>query len=470
MIDDDTSGRETLAEALDEYGYSVLSASNGTDGLAIVEEASVDLVITDLKMPDIDGLEVLKRIKVDHPDIVVVLITAYATINTAVAAIRQGAYDYVMKPIDLRHLRPLLERALDTKALQTQVYDLKKRLDDKYGMENIIGRSRPMRDVFERIQQVAPTRSVVLITGESGTGKELVANAIHNLSPRRNRPFVKVNCAAITETLLESELFGHEKGAFTGAHATRKGRFELADGGTLLLDEVSEMSLTTQVKLLRVLQELEFERVGGSATVKVDVRVLASTNSDLDEVVAQGLFRQDLLYRLKVVPIHLPPLRERAEDIPLLVEAFLKRCSEPARILPEAGRRPPAGGGGRPDGGTAREVTPAAMQLLMQYSWPGNVREVQNVLENMVISSSGPVLDVEDIPPDIRSAAPTGGGSTFPVGITMRELEERAIRETLASVGGNRRAAAKILGIGLRTLHRKIQDYGLERLRKPKDG
>ncbi len=451
VIDDDTSGRETLAEALDEYGYSVLSASNGTEGLAILDEKSVDLVITDLKMPDIDGLEVLKRIKVDHPDLVVVLITAYATINTAVAAIREGAYDYVMKPIDLRHLRPLLERALDTKALQVEVHDLKKRLDDKYGMENIIGRSRPMMDVFERIRQVAPTRSVVLITGDRGTGKELVANAIHNLSPRRNRPFVKVNCAAITETLLESELFGHEKGAFTGAYSARKGRFELADGGTLLLDEVSEMSLTTQVKLLLVLQELEFERVGGSVTVRVDVRVLASTNSDLDELVAQGLFRQDLLYRLKVVPIHLPPLRERTEDIPLLVQAFFKR-------YPES------------DDMAAREVTPAAMQLLMQYPWPGNIREVQNVVENMVISSAGPLLDVDDLPSDIRSAVPSGGDGTFPVGITMREIEERAIRETLASVGGNRRAAAKILGIGLRTLHRKIQDYGLERLRKPKDG
>jgi DNA-binding NtrC family response regulator len=447
VIDDDIDGRETLCEALEEDGYNVLGAATGRQGLDMLKDNSVDLVITDLKMPDIDGLEVLKRARQVDPAVTVLLITAYATVDTAIAAIRQGAYDYVTKPIDLRRLRPLLQRALSARALELELHDLKRRLDDKYGMESIIGRSAPMKQVFERVHQVAPTRSVVLITGESGTGKELVANAVHNLSPRRDKPFVKVNCAAIPETLLESELFGHEKGSFTGAHEQRKGRFELADGGSLLLDEVSEMSLTTQVKLLRVLQEFEFERVGGTQTLKVDVRVLASTNADLDQLVERGRFRQDLLYRLKVVPIHLPPLRERPEDIPLLVKEFLRRYAEQ-------------------DQKDVKEISPGAIQVLMRYPWPGNIRELQNVVENMVISSTRPALDIDDVPLEIRSAAPVAAQPVFPVGLSMRELEERAIRETLASVEGNRREAAGILGIGLRTLHRKIQEYGLERIRK----
>lgn len=452
VFDDEASMGRILVKTLGLEGFEAKAFTNPIEGLEALEKLQPDVLLTDMRMPEMDGMAVLDRMNKEFPDVPVLIVTAFGTVEGAVDAMQTGAFNYITKPFQQGNLLAQITRAMQhRRMLQENVRLSEQTTVFERGSGEIVGQSDAIQGVREIISRAAPTDSSVLITGNSGVGKELVARAVHNQSRRGQGRFIAINCPSIPPSLIESEMFGYERGAFTGADRSKMGLMELAEGGTLLLDEVAELPIEMQVKLLRVLQELEFERVGGSATVKVDVRVLASTNSDLDEVVALGLFRQDLLYRLKVVPVHLPPLRERAEDIPLLVEAFLKRCSEP-------------------DGRMAREVTPAAMQLLMQYSWPGNIREVQNVIENMVISSSGPVLDVDDMPPDIRSAVPTDGGSTFPVGITMRELEERAIRETLASVGGNRRAAAKILGIGLRTLHRKIQDYGLERLRKPKDG
>ena len=325
---------------------------------------------------------------------------------------------------------------------------LKQALQDRFHPANIVGNSRAMQEVYELIKIVSQTDTTVLIRGESGTGKELVAQAIHYNSRRADGPLVKVNCAALPESVIESELFGHEKGAFTGAHTTRKGRFELASGGTIFLDEIGDLSPATQIRLLRVLQEREFERVGGTETIKVDVRVIAATNADLEARVSRGLFRKDLYFRLNVVPIHLPPLRERREDIPLLVYTFIRRFAERNRK-------------------DVQEITPEALQRLMAYHWPGNVRELENCIERMVVVANKRVLDVGDIPPEILPEA-TGPTANFPVGLTMKQIEEQAIRQTLAATGGNRKEAARILGIGLRTLHRKIEQYGISRIRRRK--
>jgi DNA-binding NtrC family response regulator len=442
IIDDDPVGLETLAEGLQEEGYEALPAPDATIGLSILaERPDVDAVLTDLKMQGMDGLEVLRQAKNHNEGVPVILITAYATVETAIEAMKLGAYDYVMKPIDLRRVSVVLEKAVALGTLTRENCDLKRRLDEKFGFENIIGRSEAMVKVFQFIRQVANTRTVVLIEGESGTGKDLVAQAIHNNSSRRGGPFVGVNCAALTETLLESELFGHEKGAFTGAITQKKGRFELANGGTLFLDEVGDMPVAMQTKLLRVLQEYKFERVGGMQTITVDVRVIAATNASLEEKVKAGKFREDLFYRLNVVPIRVPALRERRDDIPLLVCRFVRQFAE-------QNNRP------------VKNVSPQAMDMLCRYDWPGNVREVQNVIENIVITSQGEVLGVKDLPERVRPALPVATGG-FPVGVSMRELEERAIRETLEKVGGNRKKAADVLGIGLRTLHRKLREYGM---------
>ena len=444
IIDDDPVGRETLCEAVGEMGYRALAAPNGAAGLETLTEQHVDVVVTDLKMPDMDGLEVLRRVKELDPAIFVILITAYAAVDTAISAMKEGAYDYVTKPIDLRQINALLERTIEAQELLLTNTNLRERIEEKYGFDSIIGKSPDMQRVFELVRQVAPANTVVLIQGESGTGKELVANAIHHTSQRSHGAFIKVNCAALPETLLESELFGHEKGSFTGALKQRKGRFEAADGGTLFLDEISEMTPSTQVKLLRVLQEYELQRVGGNETIHVDVRVIAATNADLQERVAEGMFREDLFYRLNVVPMRVPALRERREDIPLLIAAFVKDCSDRNDKL-------------------ITEITPRAVNLLMMRDWPGNVRELQNCIENMVVTARSDKLDVEDIPAHLQISADHAG---IPVGMTMREIEEQAIRETLDSVGGNRKQAAEVLGIGLRTLHRKIEEYGIERIRK----
>ena len=442
IIDDDPVGLETLAEGLEEEGYKAFPAPDAEQGLRILaEKADIDVVLTDLKMPKIDGIEVLRRVKGFDDALPVVLITAYASVETAIESMKLGAYDYVMKPIDLRRVSVVVEKAVANRALTKENTELRRRLDEKFGFENIIGSSQAMIKVFDLVKQVADTRTVVLIEGESGTGKELVAQAIHNNSSRRNGPFICVNCAALTETLLDSELFGHEKGAFTGAIRQKKGRFELADGGSLFLDEIGAMPASMQAKLLRVLQEYTFERGGGTETVSVDVRVITATNSSLEEKVAAGEFREDLFYRLNVVPVKLPPLRERREDIPLLVCHFIK-------LFSEQDNKPPKG------------VSSQAMELMCRYNWPGNVREVQNVVENMLITSQGDELGVRDLPERVRPGMPQAPDA-FPVGATMKEIEEEAIRKTVEQVGGNRKQAAEILGIGLRTLHRKLREYGM---------
>ena len=445
VVDDDRVGRESLAEAVSEMGYRAREAPDAASALGIVEREQVDLVLTDLRMPDMDGLELLSRIRRHDSKIFVMLVTAYATVSTAVEAMKRGAFNYIMKPIDLAQLRAHLETAFGAQDLLLENISLRERLQLLGGTPEIIGHSRAMRRVFELVAQVADTQSIVLIRGESGTGKELVANAIHRQSRRAKGPFVKLNCAALSESLLESELFGHEEGAFTGAVRQRQGRFELADGGTLFLDEVSELAATTQAKLLRVLQHQEFERLGGTETVRVDVRVIAATNADLEARVEEGRFRRDLYFRLNVVPLHLPPLRARAEDIPLLVHTFIRRFAERNRK-------------------DVNDITQEALQRLMRHSWPGNVRELENCVERMVVTSSKRVLDVDDLPPEILPGTMLETGSFF-VGLTMKQIEERAIRETLNATGGNRKEAARILGMGLRTLHRKITEYRIERLR-----
>jgi len=447
VVDDERIGREALAEAVSEMGHRVVAAAGGAEALDVVRRDDVHIVLTDLKMPGMDGLELLRQVKRLRPDVPVVLVTAFASVDTAVAAMKSGAYDYLTKPVDLRQLRVLLDRAGRSRDLLIENETLRDRLGEKYDFSKIIGRSPAMRNVYDQVRQVAETDAAVLLEGESGTGKELVANAIHANSKRRDGPFIKVNCAALPETLLEAELFGHERGAFTGALQQRKGRFELADGGSLFLDEVADLSPGTQAKLLRVLQNHEFERVGGTRTLHADVRVIAATNADLAGRVREGRFRQDVYYRLRVVPIALPPLRDRPEDVPLLVDHFVRHYAE--RNKKEV-----------------RAVSAEVTNALAGYAWPGNVRELQNCIENMVVMANGPTLGPELLPAEIGRTAEAGAESGFAVGLTMREIEERAIRETLGSVGGNRKRAAAILGIGLRTLHRKINAYGIERLRK----
>jgi DNA-binding NtrC family response regulator len=446
VVDDDRVGRESLAEALAEMGYRALEASDGATALRLIETEAIDLVLTDLRMPDIDGIEVLKRIRRRDSSIFVILITAYATVHTAVEAMKLGAFNYIMKPIDLDQLRAHLENALNARDLLLENISLRQHLHSLGAFPELIGNSPAMKPVFDLIAQVADTHSAVLIRGESGTGKELVANAIHRRSSRATGPFIKVNCAALSESLLESELFGHEEGAFTGAIRQKLGRFELADGGSIFLDEVSDLAPTTQAKLLRVLQNFEFERLGGTQTISVDVRVIAATNADLEERVRGGKLRQDLYFRLNVVPVVIPPLRERREDIPLLVHTFIPRFAERNRKEVE-------------------DISPEALQVLMRYDWPGNVRELENCIERMVVTSPTRILDLDILPAEILPTQDQGAPS-FRVGLTMAQIEERALRETLAATGGHRAKAARILGIGLRTLHRKIELYGIERIRR----
>jgi len=463
VVDDDAVGRDSLAEAVNEMGYRALAAASGDEAMAVLEREAVDLVLTDLRMPDMDGLELLARVRQHDSKIFVILVTAYATVGTAVEAMKRGAFNYIIKPIDLEHLKAHLENAFGAQDLLLENILLRERLEHLSATPELIGRSFGMRKVIDLINQVADTQSTILIRGESGTGKELVANAIHRKSRRADGPFVKVNCAALTESLLESELFGHEEGAFTGATRQRQGRFELADGGTIFLDEVSELSPATQAKLLRVLQNREFERLGGTETLAVDVRVIAATNADLEARVQENLFRRDLYFRLNVVPIYIPPLRKRRDDIPLLVHTFLRRFAE------------------RNDKGVTG-ISHEALQRLMEHSWPGNVRELENCIERMVVMAGKKILDVDDLPPETfppqpRRSRPGEGApeddaaarrGTLPslAGFSLGELEERAIRDTLASTGGNRTEAAKTLGISLATLHRRIEEYGIARLRK----
>jgi len=446
VVDDEKNIREGLGKVLEMDGYKVLLASDGLEAWESIKRGDMDLVITDLKMPGLSGEELLKRSTAMFPNLPVIILTGHGTIENAVQAMRDGAYDYLTKPINMDHFSLLVLRALSNRELMLQHRLMLEELQRKSQFANIIGKSAAMKKVFEVVKQVAPTKASVLITGESGVGKEMIADAVHYNSPRADKPFIKVHCAALTETLLESELFGHEKGAFTGAVARKRGRFELAHLGTIFLDEISEISQNVQIKLLRVLQEKTFERVGGEETLEVDVRIVSASNRDLKEEIAKGKFREDLFYRLNVVNILLPPLRERKEDIPLLVSAFLKEFSSENDKQIEG-------------------MDPKAMSLIFSYSWPGNIRELRNAIESAVVMCKGRIIAADDLPPSIRSDAEENY-LKLSMGISLAEGEKQLIRSTLTQKKGNKSKTAEVLGIGRKTLHRKIQEYGLEALGK----
>jgi len=445
VVDDEKNTRDGLVRAL-RGEYAVAEAENGQRALEWLETHAADVVLTDLRMPGMDGLTLLSRLLGRDPKPILILLTAYGNVETAVEAMKRGAYDFLAKPVNLDRLDLLLRRALAERQLGAENRRLREQLDAKYGFENIIGISPAMQEVFETIRQAAPTRATVLIQGESGTGKELVARALHQCSPRRDGPFVPVHCASLSPTLLESELFGHEKGAFTGAVERRRGRFELADGGTLFLDEIGEIDAALQVKILRVLEERKFERVGGTDTLHVDVRLVAATNRDLKQKVADGTFREDLFYRLYVVNLTLPPLRDRDGDVVLLAQHYLKSL---------------AAENGKP----GLSLAPEALDALAAYPWPGNVRELRNVIERMVVLGAGPVLTARDLPPTVRAAA--AAPATTRAGRVLRDAERQLILEALRRHKDNRTKAAQDLGISRRTLHRKLNEFGL---RTPRDG
>jgi len=443
IVDDDRNHAETSRDALEMVGYQCDVATSGESGLEKLRARQYDLVLTDLVMSDIDGMQILRRAQEINPFVGVIVFTGHGTIENAVEALKRGAVDYLVKPLNIESLRVRVEKALERQKLLRVNRDLERRLESRFGFQGIIGNSEQMRKVIDLCQQIAETDVGVLITGENGTGKELIARAIHENSLRRKRPLVPLNCAALSPQLVESELFGHEKGAFTGANFQKKGRFEYANHGTLFLDEVGDMPLETQVKLLRVLEDGEITRVGSNEPIKVDVRVISATNRDIEQLMREGEFREDLYYRLKVVTVHLPPLRERRQDIPLVVDHFVKEFS---RIYK------------KPITGIERD----ALNVLMAYPWPGNVRELKHVIENMVVVSRGETLTVENLPESIqRSETKVKTDLQSLVGIPLKEVERVLIRNTLEQVGGNRHDAAKILGIGERTLYRKVKKYDL---------
>jgi DNA-binding NtrC family response regulator len=444
IVDDERNTREGLQRAV-EPSYTVLLADDAASAYRILESQTVDVMLTDLRMPGEDGMRLLRRATSLQNPPVCIMMTAYGSIDNAVQAMQAGAYHYLTKPINLDELELVVQRALSSRRTEAENENLRQQLDQKYGMENLVGASPPMLQVFDVIRQVAPSRASVLIEGETGTGKELIAHAVHNLSPRKNGPFVPVHAAALPSTLLESELFGHEKGAFTGAVERRAGRFEMADGGTLFLDEVSELEPQMQVKLLRVLEERCFERVGGNKTIEVDVRLVAASNRNLKKLVAEGKFRDDLYYRLGVVTVTLPALRERRDDIPLLVRAFLDEFNAE-------------------NGKNVTELTGDAMSVLMAYDWPGNVRELRNAIEQMVVLARSERLTVRDVPASIRGAADLSKVSVVRSGMTVEEAERQLILQALKESGQNRTLAARKIGISRRTLHRKLKKFGLEEL------
>ncbi|HEY2945508.1 MAG TPA: sigma-54 dependent transcriptional regulator [Vicinamibacteria bacterium] len=443
VIDDEVNAASALETLLREDGYEVASAHEAAGGLALLEKMEADLVLTDLRMPGMDGLELLGRIKEMRPDTMVIFMTAYGTVKTAVRAMKTGAEDYLAKPIDMEELEVILERALSKKGLLQEAKLLRERVGRKYHFENLVGESPEMLHVFKIVKQVAASASSVLLLGESGTGKELVAQALHQNSPRRDKPFVKVACAALPETLLESELFGHEKGAFTGALYTRAGRFEMADGGTLFLDEIGDISPTVQVKLLRFLEQREFERVGGNRTFKVDVRIVVATHRDLKKKLEEGTFREDLYYRLNVIEIHIPALRERTGDIPVLAQHFLSKYAEA-------------------NGKDVRGLSDEALALLLRHPWPGNVRELENAIERAVVLSDTAVLTPAHFPTlrgaEVAPGGPRSNGVAIP-GSTLPEIEKEAILRTLEAVAGSTSRAAALLGISPRKIQYKLKEY-----------
>jgi len=441
IIDDEKNIREGLGAAFEMEGYEVRLAANGKEGLDLIAKGDIDLVITDLRMDGISGEEVLRRVTTETPGIPVIVLTGHGSIDAAVDAMRNGAYDFLTKPLNLDRLSMLVKRALERRELSLQHTQLKAEVSSAHTLDNMIGKSGEMQKVFTLIKKVAPTKASVLITGESGVGKELVADAIHNLSPRSAHEMIKVHCAALSETLLESELFGHEKGAYTGAEKMQKGRFELAHESTIFLDEIGEVNASVQVKLLRVLQDHKIIRVGGEKTIDIDVRVIAATNRDMEKEVKEGRFREDLYYRLNVVHIAVPPLRERRDDIPLLLNAFLKEYA-------------------KENGKNVTGIDNRARALLYKYDWPGNIRELRNCIESAVVMCGGNEITPEDLPPTV-SASIAAPSITIPVGTTLDDAEKAIICENLAANKGNKSKTADILGIGRKTLHRKLQEYGI---------
>jgi two-component system, NtrC family, response regulator HydG len=447
VVDDDEPHAVAVAESLERVGYDCVVGTSGEEGLRLIEEQVFDIVITDLIMEGVGGLEVLAKAKRELPDAEVVILTGNSTIKTAVTAMQAGASTYLTKPLDINELRTKADKASQAQRLQRSNVELQKQLNEKFGFEGVIGNSVAMHAVVAKLRQIAPTSASVLITGESGTGKELAAKALHINSPRKNKPFVPLNCAELSENVLESELFGHVKGAFTGADRDRIGRFQYANGGTLFLDEIGDMPISIQVKLLRVLESGEIVRVGTNEPVKVNVRLISATHRDLTDAIAEGQFRQDLYHRLKVVSVKLPPLRERRDDIHLLIEHFLKEFTASHAKAVTA-------------------ITPAVRKVLMAYSWPGNVRELRNTIESMIVIDADGQLDLDDLTEDLQALTSSGrsdgpAGVDSLVGKSLEEIEQHYIVESLKRTGGNREEAAKILGIGERTLYRKIREYHL---------
>ena len=443
IVDDEVNIRNGLVQAVEMEGYEGIAAADGEEAWNIINSREIDMVITDLRMPGLDGSSLLKKIYASYPTLPVVVLTGHGTIEDAVTAMQNGAVDFLTKPVNLNHLFVLIKKSLSARDMLRKNEELQSELDRlKRGnsYSSMVGKSQAVQRLLDTIQQIAPSKASVLITGESGVGKEVVANAIVSYSDRANRPFIKVHCAALNENLLESELFGHVKGAFTGAVSETRGRFEQADGGTIFLDEIGEISQSTQIKLLRVLQEHEFEKVGGEKTVRVDVRVLAATNRNLEKEMKEGRFREDLYYRLNVVRLEVPPLRERKDDIPLLAMHFLNKYAQENNKNIEG-------------------FTNSARSALFNYEWPGNIRELGNCIESAVVMCRSNLIDLNDLPVNI-SRSPRTDEITIPLGSTMEEAEKLIITSTLAFCGGNKTKTADVLGLGRKTVQRKLEEYG----------
>ena len=441
VVDDDSYVREATEAILTARDYDVDTAPEAKTALQKLEDGEYELILSDIRMPGMNGMELLEAARTKVPDIHIIMMTAFGTVEDAVEAMKKGAYDYIQKGTDPSEIELVVERALKFQATQRENRRLRSELRDRYSFSSMIGKAHNMEQIFDLIDTVADSRATVLVTGESGTGKELVARALHYNSARSTGPFIRLNCAALPKDLMESELFDHEKGAFTGAIKQTRSRFEMADGGSLLLDEISEIDPSLQAKLLRVLQEREFERIGSTQTIKVDVRILATTNRDLQKEVDEGNFREDLFYRLNVIEIGLPPLRERREDVPALVSSFIERFNEE-------------------NGKTIESINEEALELLVQYHWPGNVRELENYVERAVVVSRGPVLAQADFPKKL-TAGPGGRlEQGLQVGMTVHEIERQLIMKTLEACRGNRTEAASMLGISTRTLRNKLHEYG----------
>lgn len=445
IIEDEKSMREVLRILLEEEGYAIMAATNGLEGIEFIKNDIFDLVLTDIKMPKADGFAVLKKVKELSPSTIVIMMTAFGTTESTIEAMKMGAYDYIHKPFKIDEIRLVIEKAFEKKQLSEEVSLLREKIKSSSGLENIIGKSRKMQELFSLIQKVAQSNSTVLITGESGCGKELVAAALHNLSPRKTRNFVTINCATFPEGLLESELFGHVKGSFTGALYNKEGLFEVANRGIIFLDEIGEMPLSLQAKLLRVLENGTFRRVGGLNDVTVDVRVVSATNKDMTEAVASGAFREDLFYRLNVVPINIPPLRERADDIPLLLDHFLQKSSS-----------------------HTKRFSPEALRLLINYSWKGNVRELENVVKRTVLLTDGEIILPENLPDeisrtvDMRKHLPEINEEGIDFEGIMAEIEKEYLVKALAKAHGVKTEAAKLLNLSFRSFRHKLYKYGIK--------